>query len=46
MKNEMIKQWHSIHDRFNTVEMEEMGEGWFFFTHYELPDPAVTAQPS
>ena len=46
MKNEMIKQWHRIHEEFNTVEMEEMGEGWFFFTHYELPDPAATAQPS
>ena len=46
MKNEMIKQWHGIHDRLNSVEMEELGEGWFFFTHYELPDPDATAQPS
>lgn len=45
MKNEMIEQWHRIHDRFNTVEMEELGGGWFFFTHYELPDSTATAQP-
>ena len=38
IKNEMKKQWLRVHGMYNTVEMEELGDGWFLFTHYELPD--------
>ena len=34
----MIKEWYALYSHFNTVEMKELGGGWFLFTHYELPN--------